>query len=73
MRSRTMFIFGISVHLDMVYFNVYSDYDDDNNNVHYLFLFKINVIFSGPMSITKCGFTAPRITYNVHIMHISTP
>ena len=52
----------------MVYFNVYND----NNNMCYLFLFKINIIFSGLMSMTKNAFTIPGITYIVHISHIST-
>ena len=49
----------------MMYFIVNITYNDnkDNNNVPYLFLFKINMIFSGPMSMTKIAFIVPGITY----------
>ena len=33
-----MFIFGISVYLDMMYFYCVYDDDNDNNNVHYFYL-----------------------------------
>ena len=76
-----MFIFGISVYLDIEYL---TDDDDDDDNVRYCFNLKL--FFSGPLSMTKMHLPSGdkkkkkktrvgrvnMVTYNVHIRRINT-
>ena len=54
MTAHTMFTFGISVHLDMVLFNVYI-----MMMMMFVICYYLKLIFSGLLSMTKNAFTAP--------------